>query len=538
MRKVFLEDLPRRAEGIDWTSSVGRKVKFVYDDIDGEIVLLDYDKSKTQLTVSYSGKETKTYTRRLKAGEISAIIGLMTFEFKFNIGDVINGVEILNTTRINRKTGNRTEKGYVVRCAIDGYVYDVFETDLVSGKGCPVCVGKKVVIGINDIATTCKEMIPFLLNKEDAYKYTKTSSKKIMFKCIHCNHPFEKQISNVYYQGFSCGKCGDGISYPNKFMYNLLTQLNVEFIAEYSPNWAIDETGRQRRYDFYIPSRKLIIEMDGGIGHGNSEWSISKEESLRIDRWKDYIALINDIKVIRICSNYSDDRFNYICETIKSSDIKNMFELSSIDFTKCHEYSVSTLVKEACELWCTGRFNSTKELGKFMKLDCGTVRRYLKNGVELGWCNYDAKEEMIKIATMNGKKCNPELTIDNVTQRTIDICRMWSNGIHSSSDIAEYVGMASRSVLVHLKNGAKIGICDYSVESARKYSSIKASSKIAKNVGDKVMVVGYDRVFNSAIELHRLSKDLFGVNFRADSIRDVCKGKTESYKGYKFEYVL
>ena len=50
MRKVFLDDLPRwdKGEGtgnigtINWSKCKGMKVSFMYDDIEGEVELIDY----------------------------------------------------------------------------------------------------------------------------------------------------------------------------------------------------------------------------------------------------------------------------------------------------------------------------------------------------------------------------------------------------------------------------------------------------------------------------------------------------------------
>lgn len=52
MRKVFLDDLPRRGKLIDWKSSVGCKVKFIYDDIEGEVLIYGY-KFKNKLLLNY-----------------------------------------------------------------------------------------------------------------------------------------------------------------------------------------------------------------------------------------------------------------------------------------------------------------------------------------------------------------------------------------------------------------------------------------------------------------------------------------------------
>ena len=131
--------------------------------------------------------------------------------------------------------------------------------------GCSCCNGAIVVPGINDIATTDPWMIKYLVDPEDAYKYTRSSAKKVKVKCPYCGRVKDKSITlNKLHrnQSVSCS-CNDGISYPNKLMFNLLEQLEVEFETEYSPDWI-----GNRKYDFYIPSMKLIIEMDGRLGHG------------------------------------------------------------------------------------------------------------------------------------------------------------------------------------------------------------------------------------------------------------------------------
>ena len=46
MKKVFLDNLPiKKGKGryIDWKNSVGYKVDFVYEDIKGELKIIDYN---------------------------------------------------------------------------------------------------------------------------------------------------------------------------------------------------------------------------------------------------------------------------------------------------------------------------------------------------------------------------------------------------------------------------------------------------------------------------------------------------------------
>lgn len=69
MRKVFLDDLPRRtgykSNPISWKNSVGYKIRFIYDDIEGEIEIIDYDRDKLRLTVVYNGDIFNIHTGNL-----------------------------------------------------------------------------------------------------------------------------------------------------------------------------------------------------------------------------------------------------------------------------------------------------------------------------------------------------------------------------------------------------------------------------------------------------------------------------------------
>ena len=60
MRKVFLENLPRKMykgkDCTDWENSKGYEVNFVYDDINGKLIILDYMKNKQILKVKYNNE--------------------------------------------------------------------------------------------------------------------------------------------------------------------------------------------------------------------------------------------------------------------------------------------------------------------------------------------------------------------------------------------------------------------------------------------------------------------------------------------------
>lgn len=271
------------------------------------------------------------------------------------------------------------------RCKICGGIWEAEPIKLLNYRGCPICAGKKCVQGINDIATKRPDLIKYFVNKEDATKYTTGSTQRLIFKCPDCGQEKEMVISVLTRSGFSCDICSDNISYPNKYMRGFLSQLPVENVDyEYSPEWI-----KPLRYDGYFEynGHSYIMEMDGALGHGKNKYG-SKEkdtEGLKKDKYKENIANQHNIKVIRIDCEVSES--DYISNNIINSELADIFDLSNIDWNKCNEFATKNIVKEVCDYFNKTDLNPSI-IAKDLKLGNNTVRRYLKRGTELGWCNY------------------------------------------------------------------------------------------------------------------------------------------------------
>lgn len=272
---------------------------------------------------------------------------------------------------------------------------------ILSGQGCGVCHGIQICVGYNDIATTNPYVASLFENIDETHLYTEWSSKRVNFKCPRCGHIIRKVISQVSRDNdISCPICGDGYSYPNKFIYNCLSQISekLDFLdREYSPDWCKfifhgnEKTGK---YDIYFSVNNIqyICEMDGGIGHGNRELNMSKEDSLFIDKEKDRLAIEHGINMIRIDCNYDRaSKYEFIRDKILDSELANIFDLSLIDFDKANINAQSSLLVEACYLWNNG-FNA-QQISKELNVVGSTVTNYLKVGTKYGLCkDYSIKE--------------------------------------------------------------------------------------------------------------------------------------------------
>jgi len=232
----------------------------------------------------------------------------------------------------------------------------------------------------NTIALTHPELVRYLTNKEDAHKYSLGSNKLILAKCPECGYEKEMLINTLFIQGFSCNRCSDHIPYPEKFVLNILEQLNIIYKPQLSKTtfkWC-----NKFRYDFYIHYIKCIVETHGLQHYENptgKHWR-SLKETQENDKQKEFLAKQNDIEnyVIIDCRKST---MEWIKNSVMNSELPKLlnFKESDIDWLKCHEYAV----KATCELWRDG--NSILKIANELKISRSTVSRYLKQGIELGW---------------------------------------------------------------------------------------------------------------------------------------------------------
>jgi Zn finger protein HypA/HybF involved in hydrogenase expression/very-short-patch-repair endonuclease len=333
-------------------------------------------------------------------------------EYHHNIGDVIQGntstYTILKHQRLPRNKLNQIvyEKGYLAKCNKDGYEFTILETDVNLGRGCPVCSSRKVVKGLNDVATTDPEIAKLFENPEDAYIVTKSSAKTFNFKCPNCGHVKKDNTNHIGYFGFSCPNCSDGISYPNKFMAKLLTDLEIKFDREVKFDWClypcfIDKNEMDYGlYDFVIPSLNLIIEVDGELGHGKNVMKtirhnrriITKEETLYRDRMKDKLAIENGFKIIHIDCVYDsvEKRFEFIKNSILNSELIKYFNFDNINFEEINNFCITnSYMRIAVNLWNEGK--NKEEIADEMKLAVSTIDRYLRVMSKNNLCDYNVK---------------------------------------------------------------------------------------------------------------------------------------------------
>ena len=301
------------------------------------------------------------------------------------------------------------EKMYFTHHLPDGSSHIVYsKPDRIYNHKCPVCSGLQVCVGFNDIWTTNPDLGNLLANPDDGFKYMQNSNKHTDFKCPVCGYICKDKSINQVNRDMDvrCPICKDGISYPNKFIFNSLLQIKdkLDFLdREYRPKWCkfeLKEKIRTGVYDIYlgINNKEYIIEMDGGFHEKlhSKEKYYTLEDIKYIDSMKDKLAIEHNIEMIRIdCSYDYHDRYKYILRNILNSKLSEILPLELIDFEEANIKSQKSLLVEACNLWNNGY--AAHEIMLELNIGKWLVSSYLKQGQKYNLCNnYSAQNSTIR----------------------------------------------------------------------------------------------------------------------------------------------
>ncbi len=327
------------------------------------------------------------------------------------------------------------------KCRECGYEFERGADKLANRKcRCPQCSGKVVIKGINDIGTTHPALAKYFKNIDESYKYRSNSKKKIWFKCPICGEEKQRQLNLVVSSGYHCPFCDSTVSLPNRVIRNLLRILNAEnFEYEYSPAWAGNYW-----YDatFTKDGQRYIVEMDGEFhfkvvkNKGCSENDLIATQ--RRDKIKDNLAEQNHAILIRIdCTPCS---MSNIIRSIVQSPLATLFDLSNIQWNDI-QYMNDARLQIVCDAFNKHKSSAT-QISKILKIDRHDIINYLRRGVELGLCDYNAEEYKTK------KVRKPIRSFNIATKEEI---------IHKSiTDVLEYlrslgIGTSFSTVSYHSK---------------------------------------------------------------------------------------
>lgn len=369
-----------------WKKCVGLTFFFYYYNEKHSIKILNYgNPSKDYIEIKIDDMQPEVVnTQKIRNLSFNNLFAKP--DYLYNVGDIVNDSIILEQLYMQRVSGKGyKEKHYKCKCLNDGYEYIIREKEIKNGRKCPKCVGKVLIVGHNDLATTDPNIVKLLLDKNDGYKYSRCSSKYVWVVCPFCGHKKFIKIEDLVLKGLSCTLCSDGLSYPNKFAHNVFEQISEQYddyISEYSPDWA-----GKMRYDNYIllkDGQKIVVEMDGGLHY--KEYG---KRSSQNDTIKDNLAKEHNIKVVRIncCYDRITERFQLIKNNFING-LKNYFDLSYVDWDSANENGISNKLVEVVNYYNKHPFVTNQQIADYFRVNVITIRHYLTVGEKIGLCRY------------------------------------------------------------------------------------------------------------------------------------------------------
>lgn len=399
---VDLSNLVYSGKMVNWPKSIGKTVDFKYDDITATLTITERDDDVQYVYIDVPGyvQHHRIYVGQIRHGQLGRVVSVISHEFKYNVGDIVNGLLITGRYR-----AGRGYKYYNYNCVKDGYESSIREDHLAKNHGCPVCANRAVLKGYNDIATVRPDMAELFCDKDEPFVYSPYSNKFTYFICPRCGNKIYALINSVALRGLACKKCSDGISYPNKFMFGLMEQISAlhlkqgkqfQFEPEKKFEWSMNyhhenkSLSGKKIYDMYIPEYNIIIEAHGDYHYKDAFSSIrnarSFEEVVENDDIKRTLAISNGIQETHyIVLDCSKSNMEHIKNSVMTSNLPELlgFTEDDISWEECNKFATSSRVYEACTHWNNG-IKNYKELASIMTMSRDTIRKYIKRGKELG----------------------------------------------------------------------------------------------------------------------------------------------------------
>lgn len=283
-------------------------------------------------------------------------------------------------------------------------------------------------------------------NKNIYYDVGVGYSSNVEFICPRCGNVVIQSVSNVVRQGLSCKMCGDGISFGEKFVFNVLEQLHLNFNTHVVFSWS-----DRRIYDIMVSDNGIdtIIEVHGKQHYnGGFETYGGRDylQEIENDNYKLKLAFANGFnQTTYTVVDCRESAFEYIKHSILKNDFFRKYNLDGIDWNKCMENAMSSYAIKAQKLWDEGC--QIQDIVSQLKISRTTIRKYLKQGAEIGKCSYSVEESFKRRRTGTFVPTPPNTTmVAYLNEKQI---------FYSIADASIYTGIPYQYILKFARNKYK-----------------------------------------------------------------------------------
>ena len=367
------------SENIFWQSTIGKYIKFHYKDIDSEVLIIEC--KNRMISFKYNNVIYTIKTNAFKDCRLP-------FLLERNNDCSESNQEIENNTL-------------------------------------PIIYDKSHKLIIN-----CEPwMMNYFVDENDAYKYTYSSTKEIKMRCPFCGRIKPHKIAYLYKSKHLPCPCGDGWSYPNKFVYYFLESLHIYFETEKQFEWS-----QNRIYDDYIVfnNKKIIIE-NHGEQHYKDRNDNSKFKKLEFqknnDSLKKKLALENGIDLY-FEIDCRESSINWMKNSIIKSGLLQVLgaEGDVIAWDECAKFASSNMKKYICDYVIQNCNKTYGEIASELKLSYDTVKTTINEGRKIGWITDEIYKYLrtTRYNTSGNKRCKPLYSCeDDMYFASAILCEKW-----------------------------------------------------------------------------------------------------------------
>lgn len=189
-------------------------------------------------------------------------------------------------------------------------------------KACEKCIA---------LSFASHERARYIVDKSiDLTRVRKGSIDKYEFKCEKCPYIFSKRLSDVI-RGSWCPKC---VNKTEKKLFDILNEMYEDTIFQKQFVWCKGPKNKVYPFDFFIPSKQLIIELDGEQHFKDVPvWKKSCVEQKKRDVFKMTLANKYKYSIIRLLqpdvladkNNWKNLLIEAIDEIDCADDIMNIY---------------------------------------------------------------------------------------------------------------------------------------------------------------------------------------------------------------------
>jgi hypothetical protein len=291
-----------------------------------------------------------------------------------------------------------------------------------------------------------------------------------------------------------------------------LREANIDYEPEKVFVWSKFKGNRHFRYDFYMKSKNMIVEIMGGQHYGvNDGWFGNCDRILKTDVEKEKLAKLHGVvNYIKIDCRASETSF------MKKSIIKEMkgfYDLKDLNWKNIKSNSLKSKVIEVCEYYNLHNDISIVKLASFFNVSRETISKYLKRGNDVGICNYVPLHSSINRVINKGTSTKEDLQKDILL-----ISKYYNeNPKRSISEICFEFNMNRELVIFCLLNGNKSNLCVFP-----EYKHL--DKKILQFTDSGKFIDSFDTVESAAERF----------NVHKTTISKACNGKILICKNYIF----